>query len=503
MQEGSPWVHWRDAAFTNQHLSIRKRFDRERKANQWEQLAVGYEALSKDFVESGQQMEAGLALNELAAAYRHLCDFERSESTARQALAIFDEIALPLGLAGSWHKLGDLFAEQHRWPDAEAAYAQSIKLKVECSDDEGEAITQDALATLLIKVSRFLEAQHAAKRSCEILLETGSPWQKWHALTRLLWIKVELGEFKAAQEITTRLAEAVRGNRELESAVGELVSMGDAGNWDGVKNRLSREGVTSPAEIRTPIQPQDNPPAQIPLRTDSQVDSPKVMAVSTNVTAIESATPKGTGQILDNHRELIAPDVYVSYAWGEDSTDVGRQREEMVNRLCDAVRASGRTIGRDKEVLRGGDSIEHFAQEVSKAQRIIAVISEKSLQSKYCMVMELFSAWRRCNQQLREFQEKVIALVLDDAKLLLADDLKVAKFWKEQYDKDKADLLEIDPDRLSSARWAYINQLGEMCPKLPDILGALKDIVMKRGFDNIVRDNFQEVLTRLPPLVGK
>ena len=39
-----------------------------------------------------------------------------------------------------------------------------------------------------------------------------------------------------------------------------------------------------------------------------------------------------------------------------------------------------------------------------------------------------------------------------------------------------------------------------MCPRLPDMLALLRDIVMKRGFDEIVADSFQEVLKRLPPI---
>jgi len=63
--------------------------------------------------------------------------------------------------------------------------------------------------------------------------------------------------------------------------------------------------------------------------------------------------------------QATTPEIYVSYAWGEDSTEEGRKREEIVDRLCEAVRASGREIGRDKERMRGGDSIERFAQDIS------------------------------------------------------------------------------------------------------------------------------------------
>ncbi|MEW6288538.1 MAG: toll/interleukin-1 receptor domain-containing protein [Thermodesulfobacteriota bacterium] len=195
------------------------------------------------------------------------------------------------------------------------------------------------------------------------------------------------------------------------------------------------------------------------------------------------------------------PEIYVSYAWGEDSTEAGRQREEIVDRLCDAVQRSGRVIGRDKDRMRGGDSIERFAHEISKAKRIVAVISEKSLHSEFCMAHELFRAFRRCDYQRTEFQEKVIAVVMDDAKPLLRDNLTLvalAKAWRERMEKLRTELQSVDPTRKSPALWIFVDMMEDMCPRLPDMLGALKDIVMKRGFDEIVADGFKQIIDRLP-----
>ena len=195
-------------------------------------------------------------------------------------------------------------------------------------------------------------------------------------------------------------------------------------------------------------------------------------------------------------------EVYVSYAWGEDSTPEGKRREEIVDRLCEAVRASGREIGRDKERMRGGDSIERFAHEISRAARIIAIISEKSLHSDFCMAHELFRAYRRCDYRRDEFQEKVIALVMDDARPFLKDELTLvalAEHWKEKFEKLHKSLLSIDPNRRNHDLWVFVDLMEEMISRLPGMLAALKDIVMKRGFDSIVADQFREVLDRLPP----
>ena len=200
-----------------------------------------------------------------------------------------------------------------------------------------------------------------------------------------------------------------------------------------------------------------------------------------------------------------APEVYVSYAWGEDSTKSGRRREEIVDRLCEALKESGRVIGRDKDRMRSGDSIERFAGEISRAKRIVAVISEKSLNSEFCMGHKLFRAYRRCDYKRAEFQQKVIVLILDDAKPLLKDNLSIValtKAWQERLEGLRTELQSVDPSRKSSELWIFVDLMEDMCPRLPDMLGALKDIVMKRGFDEIVEDGFQEVIRLLPAKAG-
>ncbi|MCA9052844.1 MAG: hypothetical protein KDA75_03360, partial [Planctomycetaceae bacterium] len=76
---------------------------------------------------------------------------------------------------------------------------------------------------------------------------------------------------------------------------------------------------------------------------------------------------------------------------------------------------------------------------------------------------------------------------------------KLAKWWREQLETLRADLQDVDPQRKSSELWIFVDLMEDMCPRLPDMLGALQDIVMKRGFDDIVADHFREVIQRLPP----
>jgi tetratricopeptide (TPR) repeat protein len=195
------------------------------------------------------------------------------------------------------------------------------------------------------------------------------------------------------------------------------------------------------------------------------------------------------------------PEIYVSYAWGEDDTSDGRKREEIVERLCKAIRDSGKDVGRDKERQSGGSSIDRFAQEISRSECIVAVISEKFLHSEFCMPRELFRAFRRCDYQTEEFQKKVIAVVLDDAMPYLRNKqalLELAAYWKTEHGKLSAGLEQIDPQRKSHDVWVLLELVSEMVPRIPGMLHALMEIVMIRGFDEIVNDNFKEIIGRLP-----
>ena len=57
----------------------------------------------------------------------------------------------------------------------------------------------------------------------------------------------------------------------------------------------------------------------------------------------------------------------------------------------------------------------------------------------------------------------------------------------------------MDPQRKSPASWIVADMVNDMYQRLPDMLGALQDIVMKRGFEDITSDNFEEIIARLPP----
>lgn len=116
------------------------------------------------------------------------------------------------------------------------------------------------------------------------------------------------------------------------------------------------------------------------------------------------------------------------------------------------------------------------------------------------MVYELFQAYRRCNFNRDEFQEKVVALVLDDAKPYLESDSGIkslVEFWKYQYQGRRAALKEKDPEGFSQDELTWLQATEEMTQRLASMIAVINDSVMPRGFDAICQDNFSDVLARL------
>jgi hypothetical protein len=167
--------------------------------------------------------------------------------------------------------------------------------------------------------------------------------------------------------------------------------------------------------------------------------------------------------------------------------------------MCAALERTGRIVGRDKTHMKAGDSIEAFADMIAKAPRVVVVISEKSLHSKFCMVDEIYSAYQRVGCRREEFRAKVIALVLEDATPFLNEKIRLLKYWKDIYEKESTELASVDQTHLQHGEWAKIHKLHEMWGHLSDMLVAINDTIMPRGYEAIVQGNFQEVIDRLPP----
>jgi hypothetical protein len=196
------------------------------------------------------------------------------------------------------------------------------------------------------------------------------------------------------------------------------------------------------------------------------------------------------------------PAAYISYAWG-DETPEGQESEAIVNDLCSRFADVGILIGRDKNEVKPGDSIEAFGVRIAKAPVILAVISHRSLRSEWCMLYELYEAYTRRGGKGKEFTEDVVALVLDDAKPDLKSRITLIEHWKSWCLDLEKELEAADPDIEGSLNSRdVLVKCKAMIKSLPDVLLAIRRIAMPRGSVAIRRNDFSKIITYVQGKLG-
>jgi hypothetical protein len=200
------------------------------------------------------------------------------------------------------------------------------------------------------------------------------------------------------------------------------------------------------------------------------------------------------GPMPADARNIQKPLVYVSYAWG-DETDAGKERELIVDKLCEALKKyDGIKVGRDKNRQKFGDSIEGFAAEIAMADIMFAVVSKKYLRSYHCMVEELHQAFRRVNYNREEFGKKVCLVLLDDAEPDINVSQDLIDHWDRLSQERDSKLRRTDPGKTKSPHgWTSLENIEAMKSRMIDMLSALTDPVMPRGYDQITLNDFQEL----------
>ena len=179
------------------------------------------------------------------------------------------------------------------------------------------------------------------------------------------------------------------------------------------------------------------------------------------------------------------PEIFVSFAWGDDSSEDARKRTEVVDRLCETFRQDGWNILRDSDVLRSGELISGFMKRIGLADHVIVVLSDKYLRSPYCMT-ELHSIYQRSLGEKEDFLRRIIPLRLADARLGTPEErVQYAKQWEARYLKLKSDLdhLSVEDFRLYKSMQKWHLDIGE-------ILAHVSDVLVPYGFDEIVKDDF-------------
>jgi len=189
------------------------------------------------------------------------------------------------------------------------------------------------------------------------------------------------------------------------------------------------------------------------------------------------------------------PQVFVSYAWG-DETSEGRQRAKVVDDLCTVLGLQKVKVRRDRDEMRPGDLISEFMDRLAEGDFVLAVISDKYLRSEYCMY-ELFRIYRNCADKPTRFVQKVIPLILPDAKLAdLGARLQRAIYWTDIEAKLKP-LVAANVDAVGTELFSKFKLVGEFARNSSNMLEYLVDKLQPRDFERQAAEGFREVLRQI------
>ncbi len=194
-------------------------------------------------------------------------------------------------------------------------------------------------------------------------------------------------------------------------------------------------------------------------------------------------------------------EVFISYAWG-DATPEGKIRAKLVDALSSALENDGFHPVRDRDEIRPGELISAFIRRLTRADFVVAVISDKYLRSPYCMY-EIYKLWQKCQGDPGELVQRVIPIVLPEVKIgNFPERAPYLNHWADQ-----AETLEtlIRNPKLSpgSQSWGEFRLVREFAHHVDDILVFLQDVLMPRKLEAHLDDDFQAVREALRRRMGE
>jgi internalin A len=189
---------------------------------------------------------------------------------------------------------------------------------------------------------------------------------------------------------------------------------------------------------------------------------------------------------------VVATEYFVSYAWGDDKSPEGLERETIVNRLCAAAEARKINIIRDNNTLRPGDRITPFMRRIGAGDRVFVILSNKYLHSPFCM-FELLEIWRYSRSDEADFRRRVRIYALPDAAARTTGErIRLAAHWKAQHEDIAALIKEHGAEIIGDQDFARFKLMGQFYRDVPDILFTMFDTVQPRSFEELVQYGFQD-----------
>lgn len=155
--------------------------------------------------------------------------------------------------------------------------------------------------------------------------------------------------------------------------------------------------------------------------------------------------------------------VFISYAWGGE-------REEIVNKVDEALQSRGIKITRDKRDLGYKGSIKEFMERIGLGNCVIVIVSDKYLKSPNCM-FELVEI-----AENKQFHDRIFPIVLADADIY--DPVKrigYVKYWEDKRAELAEAMKTLDPANLQGIR-DDMDMYDRIRDKISGLTSTLKDM---------------------------
>ena len=180
------------------------------------------------------------------------------------------------------------------------------------------------------------------------------------------------------------------------------------------------------------------------------------------------------------------PLVYISYAWGGDSDRAVDGLQVQLESFAD--------VRRDRTAMQAGDSIRAFEQEIGRGACVLVVLSAKYMRSPDCM-RELGYLWERSQRNGATFSQRVIPVVLEDARIgKQVDRIEHVRFWQEEKGRLEALVNQLGPALCGQSTTQALQDIHAFQAQLVDALTWLADQVMPRGFAALNMANYAPVV---------
>jgi len=163
--------------------------------------------------------------------------------------------------------------------------------------------------------------------------------------------------------------------------------------------------------------------------------------------------------------------IYFSYAWNDGESN----REDLVNRLYEALALDGFQLKRDKMDVQYKGFISDFMREMGRGGLIVVALSDKYLRSPYCM-HELNEIYRNSRQERDEFAKKIFPIRVEEIKIDDPRDIDTyLSFWDAELSKWKT-LFENRSDQLGRALFDEYQKIKEIHSNFGDLIGYIRNM---------------------------